>query len=118
VLGVRRTGTPEDVDLTAAVFRDAMGYLHALPSQPRLHILYSDTYVDARIADLFNRLTAQGVVVHRIETIIPDFAENHLRYELGAADGHLNAMANRLIAKYVADRIVDHKWKSVVATQR
>ncbi len=118
LIGVHRTGTTDDVELTAAIFRDALGYLHALPTQPRLHILYSDTYVDPRIADLFGRLAAQGVIVHRIETILPDFADNHLRYEIGPADGHLNAMANRLIAKYIADQMVDRRLKSAAASQR
>jgi hypothetical protein len=104
--GVSHSGTAGDVALTAAVFRDSLGYLERLPTRPRLHVLYLDINPDARVEELLASLTGQGVIVHRLEAMIPDFAKHRLQYVLGPADAHFNARANRLIVKYVEQRII------------
>jgi hypothetical protein len=104
--GVSNAGTLGDVALTAAVFRDSLGHLERLATRPRLHVLYLDINPTLRVEELLHRLVAQGIVLHRLEAMIPDFAGNRLHYVLGPADAHLNARANRLIARYVGERIV------------
>jgi hypothetical protein len=106
VRGVHSSGTLGDVALTTAVFRDSLGYLERLATRPRLHVLYLDIDPESRVDDLLDRLVEQGIVLHRLEAMIPDFAGDRLQYVLGAADAHFNARANRLIARYVGERIV------------
>lgn len=106
LLGVRDAGTVGDVALAAAVFHESLGYLDRLDGRLRLHVLYLDTDFDGRFAELFARLAEQGVILHRLETMIPDFRDNRAQYVIGPVDGHFNARANRLIAKYVEKRII------------
>ena len=56
---------------------------------------------DARIGVIERRLTAGGIHVHRLTTVIPDFAANSERYLLGPHDGHPNALMHELIAEYI-----------------
>jgi hypothetical protein len=106
LLGVRRSGTHEDVALTASIFAQSRRELESLPLRPSLHLIYWDTYVDTRIEASFQRLSSDGVVVHRIESIIPDFRRDRLKYEISVADGHPNPLAHRIVADYVAGRII------------
>lgn len=106
LIGVRDSGTVGDVALAAAVFRESLGYLGRLNDRLRLHVLYLDSDFDVRFAELFARLAEQGIVLHRVEEMIPDFRDHRAEYEIGRVDGHFNARANRLIAKYVETRII------------
>lgn len=107
LIGERAVGTRADVDLTVAVFREALGHLQDLPGRPRLHVLYLESNDDLRTRDLLTRLAALGIVVHRVEALLPDFARRRIEYVLGGADHHPNAHANRLIADYIARQIVN-----------
>jgi len=106
LLGVRRSGTPDDVVLTAAVFRESRRILAELAGRPPLHVIYWDIDTDARIRALLERFAADGVVVHRIEEVIPDFSHNRPIYEISKADSHPNPHAHRLVADYVAAKII------------
>ena len=70
-------------------------------------LLLWDRQGDTRFAAIERRLTGSGVVVHRLTTMIPDFAANADRYLLGPRDGHPNALMHQRIGEYVSREIVN-----------
>lgn len=109
LFGVRRSGTIEDADLTLAIFRKSQEVLRQLPGSPPLHILYWDDYVDSHLERLFDGLKAAGIQVHTASRILPDFESNHSAYELSPADRHPNAVAAKLAARYIAEKLLPTK---------
>lgn len=51
---------------------------------------------------LLKGLTDRGIEVIEIDNILPDYAENPLKYVI-ENDGHPNALANKMIAEYLVD---------------
>ena len=104
------TPTPEDIRLYVAVVGKARrAFLNAHPNA-EFHVIFwdrapwnEDSSVASALADAIEK---EGVPVHRMSGILPDIAVNPLRYAIHPSDPHPNALANRILAEYVAREIL------------
>jgi len=49
-----------------------------------------------------------GIPVHLVTDILPDYNANPEKYMIDPADGHPNALANRILAEYILSRIASN----------
>jgi len=70
------------------------------------HVILWDGSDDPRIETIARRLTAAGIAVERLTSVIPDFTADDSRYLLSPHDGHPNPLMHQRLAEYILRRIV------------
>jgi hypothetical protein len=70
------------------------------------HVILWDGRDDPRIETIAQRLTAAGIPVERLTSVIPDFTADDSRYLLSPHDGHPNPLMHQRLAEYILRRIV------------
>lgn len=107
LVGIRALGSPEEVQLTAALIIESARELKRLYPGIVFHVFDWDADDTVRSADVMHRLAAAGLVLHPLEAIIPDYVEHLDRYLIDPVlDGHPNPAAHKLIAAYILHEIV------------
>jgi len=98
----------DDVRLLLAIVRQSRNSLTAqYPGIDFQIILWPDFSNDQTVRqNLRSGFEAMKIPVHRIEDILPDYGTAPERYWLNAHDQHPNALADKMIADYVATKIL------------
>ncbi len=101
--------TRRDVELfTAIIIKSKRELMKRYPDM-EFHVLYWITRrgltrtIDELILDRFQK---EGIVVHNVEKILPDFFEEGLKYQISTNDPHPSFLANRMLADYVVKNIL------------
>ena len=99
--GHSRDPNDADLDLYVAIVLESARIVRERFPESVFQMFLWDGRDDARIGVIERRLTAGGIRVHRLTTVIPDFAANSARYLPGPPDGHPNSLMHRRIAEYI-----------------
>jgi hypothetical protein len=106
IFGINRADNDYDIDLFTTIVKKSKDISALLFPESSFDIIYWDVDVDLS-AKALKRLRTAGLSVHPISDILPKFVERRTtEYTLSPHDGHPSALAHRLIAKFVADSIV------------
>ena len=103
--GHSRDPSDADLDLYVAIVLESARLVRQCFPESVFEMFLWDGRDDARIGVIERRLTAGGIHVHRLTTVIPDFAANSERYLLGPHDGHPNALMHERIAEYISGNL-------------
>jgi hypothetical protein len=96
---------PADFDRFAAIVAASRDLLAARWPGVRFEVLVWDKRWKQDAA-YWEGLRRRGIAVHFISEILPGYREEPLRYALGPNDGHPNAYANELVARWFVREIL------------
>ena len=104
--GRARDPSPTDLNLLTAVVVEAARLTNAVYSGSEFHVILWDGRSEDTVQSIETKLTTKGVSVHRMTSIVPDVNTDWPSYVLSAHDRHPNPLLHKLVADYVARRIV------------
>lgn len=90
-----------DLALYISVVRESARIVRERYAGSRFEVILWDGRDDSRLETIERALQADGVRVHRLTRIIPDFAQNASAYLLAPRDGHPNPAVHRRLAEYI-----------------
>lgn len=96
-----------DAPLFGAVVAEAARIVAERYPTSEFHVLFWDRFRGERESAERVALAEHGLAVQLVSDMLPDLVEDHERYMLGRGDPHPNALANRLIAEYVVEEIIE-----------
>lgn len=101
--------TEDDFHLYFAVVHRSQELLTAQYPGIRFHVILWPTVPQERVAcaKLRDGFRHMGISVGLVSDILPDFDTNQRKYILSSLDHHPNALANRLVAKYLVTKILE-----------
>jgi hypothetical protein len=102
-----RYARDEEIDLFVGIVRASERAIREKFPGCRFHvILWRDEQGEERFEKTLRGLRNAGITVHRMDDILPGYASDPRRYDIGPHDRHPNALANDLIAAYVVREIL------------
>lgn len=105
-----RFARDEDIERFVAIVEASERVIREKFPGCRFHVLlWRDSQGDERFRKTLEGLRGAGIEVHKIEDMLPDSASDPQRYVISRHDDHPNALANDLIADYVAREILAQK---------
>ena len=110
-IGNIRPGTNDnDLRLMLALVRESRDRLKEEYPEADFHVILwrNFEYEQMTYQKMQAGLADINVPVHLVENILPGYNTNPKQYWLTPENAHPNALANRLIAQYVASRIISH----------
>ena len=103
----------KDIALYLAIVDSARKHVKELYPKSEFHVLLWENDAmdkDGTLAkQMLKGLRDEGIIVHRIDDILPGSAKGKAEYFLGGWDLHPNAMADDRIAEYVVHNILKQK---------
>jgi hypothetical protein len=106
-LGHQRAPSGSEIDLFVNIVRAARDYTSARFPGCEFHVLFWGNEAGETPRKILEGLQVAGIRIHLISDILPEYKNDPSRYELNTFDKHPNPLAHRLIARYVANQIVD-----------
>jgi hypothetical protein len=99
-----------DIDLFLAIVKGSEQVISKKFPGCQFHvILWSSQSGLGTYRKILEGLRVAGLQVHLVDDILPDYTTNPHQYEISKYDRHPNALANDMIAEYIAKRIIEHK---------
>jgi len=105
LFGRARDVNAEDLQLFLAVIREAASLAKRQSPHGEFHVILWDGRDDPRLEIIERNLSEAGIVVHRLTTIVPEFAANWQHFVLSEHDLHPNALLDGKLAEYLASRL-------------
>jgi len=102
---VRSEIDARDIELYGAIVERASELSQSLYPGATFDVLYWDMPEDRHTPAIAAELVRRGLRVHPMSQILPDYPRSEAAFTI-PLDGHPNARADRLIAEYVATRIL------------
>jgi hypothetical protein len=103
--------TEDDVRLLLAIVRKSRDLLTTEYPGIKFHILLwrNFEYEERDYHALWQGFIQMGIPVHLVDDILPEYDVNPQKYWIHQEDRHSNALANRLLARYVTTDILSIK---------
>jgi len=99
--GRSRDPDEADLELFISVVIESARLTRELYPGSAFHVILWDGRDDPRIEIIAQRLTAAGIPIERLTSVIPDFTADPSRYLLSPHDGHPNPLMHRRLAEHI-----------------
>jgi len=105
LFSTKRAIRKSDVDLFIGIINKSKECSEKLYPGSRFYVILWDSKWHKYNKKVIDDLRQKGISVHLISEILPDRARNKSQYRI-PHDGHPNAFAHKMIARYVVDHIL------------
>lgn len=97
-----------DIDLFVAIVDKSKKLFESKYKGSQFHVIFWDDRKNEMYDNLVKKLKDKGIKIHLISDILPDFHKKEVEYQLREQDDtHPNPLAYKIIAEYVAKKIVN-----------
>lgn len=107
LLFMHRPVNDDDIDVFLRIVDRSRQIIESRYTGASFHVVFWDfsgeNPVESKIID---GLKQQGIPVHLISTILPEYRGHEERFKIHHADGHPNPLAHDLVADYIVKRII------------
>ena len=107
LLFMHRPVNDDDIDVFLRIVNSSRQIIESRYAGASFHIVFWDFSGENPIeSKVIEGLRQQGIPVHLISTILPEYRGHEERFKIHHADGHPNPLAHDLVADYVVKRII------------
>lgn len=109
LFGRRRAAGPYEIALYAEILAEARAFVEGHYPGAQFHVLLWDDRGMPAHDPTIQALQSKALRLHRITEILPGYDADKPRYELSPFDHHPTAEAHGLIARYVAEQVLQYE---------
>ena len=108
LLFMHRPVNDDDIDVFLRIVNRSRRIIESRYIGASFHIVFWDFSGENPVeSKIIEGLRHQGIPVHLISTILPDYRGHEERFKIHHADGHPNPLAHDLVADYIVKTIVN-----------
>jgi len=108
LLFMHRPVNDDDIDVFLRIVDRSRQIIESRYTGASFHVVFWDFSGESPVeAKIIDGLKQQGIPIHLISTILPEYRGHEERFKIHHADGHPNPLAHDLVADYIVKTIIN-----------